>query len=574
MGVPHAAVPDEANRSRLVAASIKVGLCLAAAMFAVQLNGRFYTRNQPFYDSMSYHAQVHRVMTRAASEGLVPAVSQACRSSTVCLPLVLAAIAGPFVEPSRSVGIAIQWLELVFFVGTLAFYLARVRGFPPIASTIAVVPFLLWRCLYEPNGGLSDLRMDLSLALLYATTVLWYLIAIETGLLRHFIVLGLSAAAACLFRATAPVYLVLAVVPLVVADLVPKATRAGRLRGLAVAAVVAAVGCGWFFLLNYDALHYYYVVWNTDANAKLPFREAIRHADFSARHVGLPAAILAVAFPLVWLVDGWFAGRRPLLAGRGLVFDWRMAWIALAPVVLLVSRGAGLNPFVSMPAAFGLTMLLMLPVSGRVWHSLSRPAWIGLVLLAAGCTAVVAARGWRAHFGGGVDSMAAHRQTIRLIVDDARRTGRECVSYATTHCFYLNQDSLESVALFDVPGAGLEGKSPRIDGVTIHTNSGFAVAAEADWEAVPGDTTESKLDHMLAVADREIDYLVIPDEETSRFVQEHISHNVVNRHAIVLRRRLLDGGRWELVAGDIRNGEHEVVHVYRNAGRLAAKSIP
>lgn len=574
MGVPHAAMPGASDRSPLIAASIVVGLCLAAALFAVQLNGRFYERNQPFYDSMSYHSQVHRVMTRAATEGVVPAVSQACRSSTVCLPLVLAAVAGPFLEPSRMVGIAIQWLELLFFAGTLAYYLASVRGFSPMATTIAVVPFLLWRCLYEPNGGLSDLRMDLSLALLYATTVLWYLIAVETGLLRHFLVLGLSAAAACLFRATAPVYLVLALLPLVVADLVPKATRPARLRGLAVAAAVTAAGCGWFFLLNYDALHYYYVVWNTDANAKLPFREAIKHAEFAARHVGLPAAILAVAFPLVWLVDRRFAGRRPIVESRGLAFDWRMAWIALAPVVLLVSRGAGLNPFVSMPAAFGLTMLLMLPVSGRVRHGLSRPALIGLLLLAAGCTASVAARGWREHFGGGVDSMAAHRETIRQIVDDARRVGRDDVNYATTHCFYLNQDSLESVALFDVPGAGLAGRSPRIDGVALHTHSGFAVAAEADWAAVPGDTTESKLDHMLAVADKEIDYLAIPDEETSRFVQEHLPHNVINRHAIVLRRRLLESGRWQPVATDIRNGEHEVVRIYRNATRLEAEGTP
>lgn len=105
------------------AAACVFGLCTVAAVFAGQLNRRFYERNQPFYDSMSYHAQVHRVMTRAATEGVGPAVVEACRTSTVCLPLVLAAVAGPFVEPSRGIGIAIQWLELLFFAGTIGFYL-------------------------------------------------------------------------------------------------------------------------------------------------------------------------------------------------------------------------------------------------------------------------------------------------------------------------------------------------------------------------------------------------------------------------------------------------------------------
>lgn len=569
MVAPQAPIPGGCRRPWFATAWIVVGLCLAAAAFAVRLNGRFYERNQPFYDSMSYHAQVHRVMTRAAFDGPGPAVAQACRSSTVCLPFVLAALAGPVVEPSRVVGIAIQSLELVFFIGTLTFYLARVRGLAPATAALAVVPFLLWHCLYDPNGGLSDFRMDLSLALLYATTVLWYLISMETGSVRHFVVLGLSAAAACLFRATAPVYLVLALLPLVSVDLVPASSRPGRLKGLAIAASIAAAGCGWFFVLNYRALHYYYVVWNTDANAKLPFHEAIRHAKFAARHVGLPAALLAGAFPLAWLVDGWVAGRRIRLVPPATP-DWRMLWIGIAPVVLLVSRGAGLNPFVNMPAAFGLTMLLMLPVSAWPRRPLTRPAFTCLVLLAAASAAVAATVGWREHFGGTVDSMAAHREVIRRIVDDARTTGRDDVNYATTHSFYLNQDSLESVVLFDIPGDRQGQAPPRVEGITLRAHSGFAVPAEADWAEVPGGTTQAKLEHMLADADREIDYLAIPDEETSRFLEEHIAHNVINRHALVLRRRLLESGRWEPVAGDIRNGEHEVVRIYRNVGRVSA----
>lgn len=552
---------------------IPLALCLAAGLFAVGLNARFYARNQPFYDSMSYHQQVHRVMTQARAEGIGPALGTACRSSTVCLPLVAAAFAGPFVTPSRTFGIAVQVVELLVFSGTLWFYLHRIRTLSPVLAALVITPFLLWRCLYDFNGGLSDFRMDLSLALLFATTVLWYLIATATGSRWHFVALGIAAAATCLFRATAPVYLALALGPLVVADLLPAASRRGRMAGLGIAAATAVVGCLWFFLLNYEALHYYYVVWNTDANAHLPLRKALRHAAFAVGHVGVPAAVLALSIPAVVGLDTFLARRSPRADGSTVplwtfVPDWRLAWIAAAPILLLVSRGAGLNPFVSMPAAFGLTLMLMLPAgaAAAAWRP-SRGALALLALIATGCAAAAAAQGWRDHGGGAVDSMAAHRQALDAIVSAARETGPDEVRFGTTHCFYLNEHSLQAVAVFDHPAATWDGDAPRIEGVALTPDATFAIAAEADWTQVPGDGTEAKLTHLLDTAVRDIDYLAIPDEATSRFVAEHLPFNVINRHALTLRERLLASGAWEPVSDPVRNGEHETVVVYRNRSR-------
>jgi hypothetical protein len=548
-------------------------LCLAAGLFAVSLNARFYARNQPFYDSLSYHEQVHRVMTQARAEGVGSALGTACRSSTVCLPLVAAAFVGPFTTPSRTFGIAVQIGELLAFSGTLWFYLHRIRGLAPLLAALVVTPFLLWRCLYDFNGGLSDFRMDLSLALLFATTVLWYLIATATGSRWHFVALGIAAAATCLFRATAPVYLALALGPLVVADLLPVASRQGRLAGLMIAAVTAAAGCLWFFLLNYEALHYYYVVWNTDANAHLPLGKALRHAAFAIGHVGVPAALLAVSIPAVVGIDAFLARRSHRAdssATRAWTFvpDWRLAWIAAAPILLLVSRGAGLNPFVSMPAAFGLTLSLMLPAGGSAaaWRP-SRGALALLAVIATGCAAAAAAQGWRDHGGGAVDSMAAHRQALDAIVAGARETGRDEVRFGTTHSFYLNEHSLQAVAVFDHPAASWDGHAPRIEGVALLPDATFAIAAEADWARVPGDSTAAKLAHLLDTAARDIDYLAIPDEATSRFIEEHLPFYVINRHASTLRERLLASGDWEPVSDPIRNGEHETVLVYRNNSR-------
>mgnify|MGYP006274055887 CR=1 FL=1 len=567
------------GRSAAARLAFLMALCLAAGLFAVVLNARYYVRNQPFFDSMSYHTQVHRVMTQSRTEGVIPALGTACRSSTVCLPLVFAALAGPFIAPSRSFGIAIQTVELAVLCGSLWYYLHHVRGLAAALATLAVAPCLLWRCLYDFSGGLSDFRMDLSLALLFATAVIWYLIAMATGRLGHFIALGVATAVTCLFRATAPVYLAVTLVPLACIDLWPQATRPRRFLGLALAAVTAAAGCLWFFVLNYDALHYYYVVWNTDANARLPLGKAARHAAFAVGHIGVPAALFAISIPLVLHADAWLgrdpAGRRS--PGRPwrefLLPDWRMAWIGIAPVLLLVARGAGLNPYVSMPAAFGLTLVLLGVGGGPASRAIygrqpSRGAVLALAGIAVACTAISTTLGWISHHGGGIDSMAAHRQAVDAIVADARRVGRDQVRYGATHCYFLNQASLESVMLFDHPRTTRDGGTVRIDGVALKPDETLAIWAEADLERVPGDTAADKLEHAIAAANRDVDYLAIPDEATSRFVEDHLSYYVINRSAVFVRERLLASGDWEPVSDAIRNGTDEVVHVYRNASRM------
>jgi hypothetical protein len=565
------ATPPLPRRTPLLAVIVALA-CLAAGGFAVLLNGRFYSRNQPFYDSMSYHEQVHRVMQRARSDGLGAALHEACRSSTVCLPLALAAIASPFCDPSRVVGIAIQVAELLFFAGTLLFYLRQVRGFDPWTAVLGIAPFLAWHCLYDFNGGLSDFRMDLSLALLTSTTVLWYVIAMTTGRMAHFLVLGCAAAATCLFRATAPVYIVLMLTPLAIADLIPAATRRQRLLGLALAAASATLGAAWFFVLNYRELHFYYVVWNTDANAHLPLRESLAHARFAIRHVGTAAAILALSFPIILGIESLLQRTRtapalPTASIGPLRPDWRIAWVGIAPILLLVTRGAGLNPFVSMPAAFGLTLFVMLPLAGPLRHHPSPQARIAITAVAVPCLLMAGIQGWRSHRGGSVDSMAAHRAALDAIADDARRQGRDTAAYATTHCYYLNRGSLHNVAIFDHPDAVWVDATARLRGVALQPNSCIDIAAQADWDRLPGTTDDEKLAHLLEAADRDLDYLAIPDEATTAFVAEHLPFNVINRHAVTLRQRLLDGGRWEPVSAAIRNGDHEVVTIYRNTRR-------
>jgi hypothetical protein len=544
-------------------------LCLAAGLYAARLNARFYERNQPFYDSMDYHTHVHRTMKVARESGVPTALREACRSSTVCLPLLIAALAGPWCEPSRSFGIALQTGELLVFAWSLFYYLRRVRGLDASLTVLAIVPFLSLRCLYFFNGGLSDFRMDLSLMLMFATTVLWYLIAAATERRAHYVALGLTAGAACLFRATAPVYLILALGPVAMWDLAMRRARWVHLAGLGIAIATAAAAALWFFVLNFDSLYYYYVVWNTDANANLPWRESVRHFQFVADHIGRPALLLALAFPGLLAVDAaiarWHRASPPGVRSLGTWLpDLKMLWIGLAPVLFLVVRGAGLNPFVSMPAVIGLLLFMLWPLSSHPAPVPSRWTKVVLAALALVCLFAAAGRGWKDHTGRGVDSMLAHRQMLQAMLDDAQREGKSSVRFATTHSFYLNQNSLQNVALFDMPQAVVTAQSVSIDNIRLAAAMCLAIHAEAQWREIPGETDEEKLRWLLEKAASEVDYLVIPDESTSRFLQDRIHSTVINRYALTIRERLLATGSWVPASGDIRNGKHEVVRLYRN----------
>lgn len=562
------------------ASFLAIGLLVVVAIsgYAMRLNARYYANNQPFFDSLGYNTEVHHVMCTCRESGLLAALHDSCTHNTVCLPFLIASFLALFVEPSRMVGIWIQGGELLLVIWSLFYYFTRVRGLSASLAALAVSPFLFLHCLYYRNGGLSDFRMDLGLMLMFSLTATWYLIAKSTGRRSDFVLLGLACGLACLNRGTAPMYFLAVLGPMALADIYFATARRLLLTGLVLAASVAMAVSLWFYVVNFDFLYFYYVVWNTDANAHLPLRESVAHFKFAAHHVGDAALFFAIAFQCVLAIE-WLLGMP--LNPKNWVYrlqipklNWAAIWLAAAPTAMLVLRGAGLNWFVCMPSVFGCVLFLMFPIRNFNPKQISAASAILLLTAVTLCAGAEFRAGWRDHAGDSPESMAAHKATLAAIIADAQNSGISKARFATTHLFYLNTDSLRNVATYDMPDAHSTADSISVASIQLVAVPLLSRSAEVNWRQVNGSTDEEKLDYLTRETAKQLDYIVIPTADSAEYVQTHVPYNVINRYEVELRKRLLASGHWKQISGDIRNSGDEVVRVYRRVDLTATSISP
>ncbi len=507
-------------------------------------------------------------MTISRETGFSAALETACFSNnTNALPFVIGAAIAPLVAPSRFVGVWIQAGLLYLFVLSLLVYLVRIRRLKPATALAGCFAFLATKCLYFSNGGLSDFRMDLSLYLGFAMTCVWYLTCMARPTVAHFLLFGVAASITCLFRATAPIYLLFSLAPLCLIELIVKDKRRQKLTGIAVATLVVTALAGWFYVLNFEFLKYYYFEWNTDANAKIPLSDALRHWNLAQRSVGEAATLLMVS----WIIGVMVVTRRResitswvSRAWRFRELDWRIGWLAMSPIVLLVARRAGLNPFVCMPAVFGLMLFFALPCMHQMdWlanRKLSRFCQTMLIV----CLMIALARGWKRHTVSEFNTMAAHRQLVDNMLQDARLRHAVQLNFGVMHLTDLNANSLYSMLLFDRRDAipGLDGVT--IGGVKIRRVATFMRPAAADWRGLEGETDDQKLTVLLEEAKARMDYLILPDEKTAAELETTAAHNYINRYLVPLRNRVITDPTWVQVGEPVPTDDKEVVEIYRH----------
>lgn len=564
-------------------AGLLLVLCGMLGAFACHLNSRLYTHQEPFYDSLSYNEKLFRVMTVAQEQSIGEAIERACfRNATNCLPFVIAAMLAPILEPTRFVGVWIQTGLLWLFLSSLGYYFIRVQRFSMLYALLGCAPFLLAKCLYFDNGGLSDFRMDLSLYLGFGLTGVWYFIAVGKPSRGHFLMLGLAAATCCLCRATAPVYLLFGFGPLAVWELIfakgPKERKRTLAVGFAIATVVVVVLAGWFYVLNFSHLKYYYVDWNTDANAKLPWGEAFRHVEMAFRILGEPLVFTMLIWAATTLGQsfrsvnsnveiegdensGEQAGRRaiPSFFQEG---DWQFAWLAAAPVLLMILRRAGLNPFVCMPTVFGATMVLALPCLRRMATLRNQQLERFVVILLLVAIGISVVRAWKRHGPDGQPTIAVHHQLMDRMVELAKDSGDEAVKFGVAQISNFDTNSFYSTMLFDRPEAVRALDGVTIDGVKLQKWTTFTYPAEADWQRISGATDQEKLTALLSDANRNIEFLIVPDHETASRLEVEKSYNFINRFLNLIRQEIVEDPNW-IIVDSVQTGD-ERLELYRN----------
>lgn len=550
--------------------ALLLAVCYLLGLYCCELNRQLYQHQSPFYDSLSYNEKLFSVMTVSREYGLLESLDLACfTDNTNCLPFLAGAVAAPFVEPSRSVGIWFQIGLFFAFLASLFHYLSSIRRLSTSSSLAGCFVFLAAQFLYFENGGLSDFRMDMFLFIGFGLTALWYLSSMSRPSDWNFVLLGVSAAICCLLRATAPVYLIFALTPLFVGELL-KPRRAIKLRGIAISATIVVVLTGWFYILNFDYLRFYYVEWNTDANAEIPLSRTFTHAKFTLRSIGEPTLIMLIFW---WCGVSMGIRKEQTLTSwigksiRSGDIDLRIFWLGIAAIVLMILRRAGLNPYVCMPAVFGLILFLALPCLRQLDilrdKSLTSFCWSALLV----CVVISCARGWHRHSSHDFNSMQANHLIIDTMVENARTRNKANATYGVVQITTIGTNNLYSVLLFDRPEGEPHVKGVVLDGINFRRSQTFLQAAKTDWKMLAGSTDAEKIAGMVAEAESQIDFLIVPDKESANSISLEHQYNVVNIHLVGIRELIANSESWGLVKSRIQVDEEEFVEIYRNLKR-------
>jgi hypothetical protein len=327
--------------------------------------------------------------------------------------------------------------------------------------------------------------------------------------------------------------------------------------------LVCVALCGWFYFLNASYLHYYYFVWNSDANAHLPLSESRHHLNNVFDHFGIAAAIAAAVIFAV-NIGLWAFGRR------GGSWNIRALWAGIVPVGYLVVTGAGLNPFVSEVAVFGLLLFLLAPVDAK---DASRPSRLraGVVLLS--LVAVAAAgsyTGWRAHTdetGGYAYWVPSHNAVSKVgscIIQDVEQDPSGSRSFSALFTGSMNTDVLMNFLIFDAArGAKIESDGSfaipiRDSTLSITKSRSDIIATPVEWAAVPAADDAEKIALLAKRLAESSDYFIIPSQDS-----QLPSYVTINLYAKQIAEKLADEVYLKPLCRRLQTGPTEFVSIYR-----------
>ncbi|MCC6587310.1 MAG: hypothetical protein IT168_11510 [Bryobacterales bacterium] len=531
-------------------------LLLCLGFFAQRQNSLFYEKFAPFFDSAPYNNALALAVSDTNSQGAIAAFRSSLHS-TGPLPLfetILLTKLGIVKTPvTRALGVWLQMIWLSVLAFAMFAYLHFCRRLNPAMAVVYTLPFIAFEGIFYYNGGLSDFRLDLSLYLLSSVTVTFYLFTYWRDSYLWWLAAGVCAGLTCLTRATAAIYLPIMLGPIIFARLCFSARRWRILAGVGVMLIPAALISLAYLLYTYEYLHYYYVVWNADANAKLPLRESVIHFRLAYRHIGFyPALVLAFAL-LTGILD---TGVRRSLR----LIDWKLLYLGLAPLLFLVLRGAGPNPFVCMPAVFGFTLFALAPVNvqgPKSWSFLRAIAACAIVTTCLYSAARVPARDT-----ANLPPMAGMRKTIDLLKADAGAAPE--IRFMTTHIGTLQASLLRNVLVYEYEGLLKNGGVRDPQGTLWLTplENQFSPAVPIVWEQeVKGVDDTAKIEYLLNESRKHLDYLTFPEDSTIAWLERNLPH-YANLKVGQIKKRFLQSGEWTPIGDVIEIVPHERFRIY------------
>jgi hypothetical protein len=442
--------------------AVVVALWLGLWAFILHLQQLFYQVSGPFYDSASYYAHLSHVLQIVQERGVWAALMEGWRGSTVALPWISGAVIGIFTQqPQLWMGPAIQAPWILSLMLSLYAYLRKVAGQTRLTAIAMILPFVINGGVLFYNRGWSDFSMDLMQYVLLGNALIFYLWTWDSHKRWPWVAAGVFFGLTCLFRSTAAVYIFLIALPIEIYRLW-RMPSWQTLRNQLVMAIGCLLTCGWFYVANWQTLYNYYVVWNIDAQAHLPLREALRHWDFLWQmHIG------QALWPLMWVWGGLRLGQG-VLSYRWQVWryvNWSILWCGLVPVGFLIVKGAGLNPFVCMPSIFGMILFALWPLRGVR----PLPVWGGIVMTLLTLMALVPVvnKGIAEHRGGlSWSPRVPQIGATQALIDDAHKNKMTEVVLSVPFVGGFHKDVLEHLWIYQMGGKRAS-NGVEVEGITF-----------------------------------------------------------------------------------------------------------
>ncbi len=519
-----------------------VGPAGALALFIIlmtvyfwYLNTKYYASWGPFYDSMSYMSRVADVMAIERREGFAAALRVAELYAAFGMPTV------------RMLAVFIQLPA--YIVATCVGYIyfrdyGKYNRFQAVALGALSVSFAR---IFFFNCGLYDLRMDLPQALLWASATGLLCVARQNLKIGAWVGFGLVLSAACLFRATTPVFC-LAFLPVAVYDLTLGARRMVFLLRYAIALGVVLLTAAWFYVLNYRELYFYYVTWNEDAHANLPLSTSAHHVALACDNLGWLMLSMLSAIMAIELIRQKF-WSLPLR---------RVNWVALLafafPIAFLVFRGAGLNPFVSLLAAPAFILFAAVPVrplENDNFSTLGRTAYIPaaamVIFLTAQQTGITADMP--------MAKVGTLRQIVSIVADQARmRSGKTTLAVGMVGT--MDWMAIRNVLIFDY-GWVPQANGQLTDADAVLDFMPLPLAQHYEWNQLVGATDTERAATLAAQISEKADVFVFPETGTAL-----IPTFPSTPYLFSIGNSAINQGGFSLVASDLAVSDHEKVAVY------------
>jgi len=160
--------------------------------------------------------------------------------------------------------------------------------------------------------------------------------------------------------------------------------------------------------------------------------------------------------------------------------------------------------------------------------------------------------------------MSALRGGIDTMRVDAASKGLKEIKFTSIHLWDYHAAFIRDVLLHEYSGRSIPPGIVLPGGISFvaYKDGDFAAATKLDWERWPGQDDAAKIAGLVADARANLDYLIIPDDDTVTIVEKAVPHNYANLVLRRVKKGLLESSDWKPIGEKFRISPQEAVQIY------------